>query len=192
MTALLRSGAWSFELRRERGLRRQHESVRFSDVDRALTWLRRVAVEPGNMDALRRLLAERGIGEPLCVLEGEAVLVRLSALLVADRVSLFRLPREPLGPLDLQPGVDEAPAEEPRHEKRVELTWITIQMVGEDDEPIVGERYRITLPDGSVHEGRLDGEGLARFRGIEAGQCEVTFPDLDQEAWGPIGTSTEM
>jgi hypothetical protein len=30
-------------------------------------------------------------------------------------------------------------------------------------------------------------EGRARIDGIEAGECLVTFPALDQEAWGRVG-----
>ena len=63
-------------------------------------------------------------------------------------------------------------------------SWIEIKLVGEDDEPIPGERYSITLPDGeTVAEGTLDEKGEARVEGIEKGDCRVTFPDLDQDAW---------
>lgn len=62
-------------------------------------------------------------------------------------------------------------------------TWIEVALVGEDGSPIGQERYRIELPDGSVREGTLDAEGLCRVADIAAGDCVVTFPDLDQEAW---------
>jgi len=55
--------------------------------------------------------------------------------------------------------------------------------VGEDDKPISGEKYRITLPDDRVAEGTLDARGFARVSGFEEGTCKVTFPDLDKEAW---------
>ena len=61
--------------------------------------------------------------------------------------------------------------------------WIEIELVGEDDQPIAGERYRVTLPDQSVAEGTLDSKGLARVEGFDPGECKVTFPDLDEEAW---------
>ncbi len=67
-----------------------------------------------------------------------------------------------------------------------ELHWIEIELVGEDDEPISGEKYKITLPDGSVASGTLDQKGCARVEGIkDAGDCQITFPDLDKEAWEP-------
>jgi hypothetical protein len=62
-------------------------------------------------------------------------------------------------------------------------TWIEIELVGEDDQPIAGERYRITLPTGEVAEGTLDAQGWARAGGFDAGQCKIAFPELDEEAW---------
>lgn len=64
--------------------------------------------------------------------------------------------------------------------------WIEIELVGEDDEPIPSEKYEITLPDGSVAGGTLDQNGFARVDGIrDAGSCDITFPDLDKDAWEP-------
>ncbi len=66
-----------------------------------------------------------------------------------------------------------------------ELTWIEIELVDEADVPVPGMAYRVELPDGSVSEGVLDDKGLARVEGFlkGSGQCKVTFPSLDQEAW---------
>ena len=62
--------------------------------------------------------------------------------------------------------------------------WIEIEMVGEDDKPIVGERYRIALPDGTtVDEGTLNEKGFARIEGFEPGSCKISFPNLDAKAW---------
>jgi hypothetical protein len=74
------------------------------------------------------------------------------------------------------PGSDGKPAEK-------KPSWIEIELVGEDDKPIPGEKYRITLPDNSVDEGTLDSQGYARVEGFEKGSCKITFPDLDKEAW---------
>jgi hypothetical protein len=65
-------------------------------------------------------------------------------------------------------------------------TWVEIELVGEDDEPIPGARYRITAPGGTVREGELDEEGRARLDGIAPGACRVTFPELDEDAWEPV------
>ena len=62
-------------------------------------------------------------------------------------------------------------------------TWIEISLVDEEDQPVPGEAYRITLSDGSEAEGALDGDGKARLEGIPRGACQITFPDLDRRAW---------
>jgi hypothetical protein len=64
--------------------------------------------------------------------------------------------------------------------------WIEIQLVGEDNKPIAGEPYKITLPDGTVDEGTLDEKGSARLDGIDAGTCQITFPQRDKDAWQPL------
>ena len=57
-------------------------------------------------------------------------------------------------------------------------------MVDEENHPVAGLAYRITLPDGeTVAEGTLDEKGFARVDGIEPGTCKITFPDLDKDAW---------
>jgi len=73
---------------------------------------------------------------------------------------------------------------EAKKEEAKKLSWIEIELVGEDDQPIPGERYRIKLPDGeTVAEGTLDDKGWARVAGFDPGSCQVCFPGLDEEAW---------
>ncbi len=67
-----------------------------------------------------------------------------------------------------------------------DTSWIEIELVDEDDRPVPGEAYRITLSDGRVASGTLDSEGKARVEGIPAGDCQVTFQNLDSEAWEMI------
>jgi hypothetical protein len=76
----------------------------------------------------------------------------------------------------LQTAHDPAPAET--------KTWIAIQLEWDTDppRPAAGARYRLTLTDGTVREGRLDAAGLARVDGIDPGLCTVVFPDLDGES----------
>jgi hypothetical protein len=62
-------------------------------------------------------------------------------------------------------------------------SWIEIELVGEDDKPIPSEEYKITLSDGKVITGTLDEKGFARRDGIPPGNCKVTFPRLDKDAW---------
>ncbi len=74
----------------------------------------------------------------------------------------------------------------PPEEEQEGKTWIEIKLVDENDEPVLGERYRITLPDGSVDEGTLDEQRSVRIEGIDPGTCQVTFPNLDKNAWERI------
>jgi hypothetical protein len=64
-----------------------------------------------------------------------------------------------------------------------EQHWIEFQLVDEDGEPVPNEKYKITLPDSSIHEGVLDDEGKVRFDGIVGGKAEITFPDIDGREW---------
>ena len=72
----------------------------------------------------------------------------------------------------------------PGQEADEQVHWIEIEMVGEDDQPISGEEYEIKLPNGDTVQGYLDENGYARVDGIAlAGECEISFPALDAEAW---------
>jgi hypothetical protein len=62
--------------------------------------------------------------------------------------------------------------------------WIEIELLGEDDQPQPWEEYLVKLPDGRQISGYLDGEGVARLDCLPtAGQCLVSFPALDRDAW---------
>ena len=79
-------------------------------------------------------------------------------------------------PTHLEPDEEEA-----EDEKK---SWIEIELADEDDNPIAGERYKVTLPDGkTVATGTTDSNGLARVSGIDPGTCKITFPELDKDAW---------
>lgn len=80
-------------------------------------------------------------------------------------------------------GETKLPAHKAPAEDESELSWIEIEMVDEEDEPVAGVAYSIKLPDGTEATGTLDSNGFARIDGIEPGQCEVTFPKLDKSAW---------
>ncbi len=83
-------------------------------------------------------------------------------------------------------GSTPAPAFKPKStddEDDEEKTFIEIELLDEADQPVAGESYEITLPDGSVTTGTLDEKGFARVDGIDPGDCQITFPNLDKEAW---------
>lgn len=62
-------------------------------------------------------------------------------------------------------------------------TWIEVQLLGEDGKPIRGQACEITLPGGKKVSGWLDENGVLRVDNTWAGNCQITFPDLDQDAW---------
>jgi hypothetical protein len=68
-------------------------------------------------------------------------------------------------------------------EKEENTSWIEIELLDEEDAPVSGEKYEIELPDGTFAKGSLDGDGFARVDGIKPGECKVTFPELDKDAW---------
>lgn len=77
------------------------------------------------------------------------------------------------------PPLEDDPAPEETHK-------VTIKLIGEDAKPVSGARFRVSLPDGSVREGRLGSTGSITFTGLPAGNCTVSFPELDEEAWEPL------
>lgn len=135
--------------------------------------------------ALHRALSEVGSfgTEPL----SDEELCRRVARLVGDGLlrSVTSIARAdvPLLPLDEHEEREESPE---HHVEAVGVHWIEIVLVGEDERPIPGVAYEVKDPDGRTHRGRLDGDGRARITSIRTpGSCQVTFPELDQEAWVP-------
>jgi type VI secretion system secreted protein VgrG len=80
-----------------------------------------------------------------------------------------------------------APTHDPTSDENKDKThWVEINLVDEQGKPVAGEPYQVTLPDGStVADGTLDEKGHARVDHIDPGNCKVTFPNLDKDAWKP-------
>ena len=65
--------------------------------------------------------------------------------------------------------------------------WIEVQLVDEADRPVARQRFEIALPDGTTRTGQTDEEGVGRVEGIyPPGVCQISFTELDQEAWDTI------
>jgi len=88
------------------------------------------------------------------------------------------------GVMPSQPATVSAQEEKVEQEK----TWVEIELVDEEDQPVVGERYWIRLPDGRIlAQGRTDENGVARIEKIgQEGDCMLCFPDMDKDMWEPI------
>ncbi len=62
-------------------------------------------------------------------------------------------------------------------------TWVEIELLDKQGQPVPNEPYRIELPDGTASEGSTDDRGRARVDGIDPGNCKISFPSLDQSSW---------
>jgi type VI secretion system secreted protein VgrG len=91
----------------------------------------------------------------------------------------------PSAPPPVQSPASDAPTHDPNAPENQDKThYIEIQLNDEDGNPVAGEPYKITLPDGStIADGTLDDKGFARVDNIDPGTCQVTFPNLDKDAW---------
>jgi len=89
-------------------------------------------------------------------------------------------------PVPTPPVVPPKPAPPPKpsdEDDKKKTSFIEIRLVDEEDNPIPGEKYKITLPDGKEKEGTLDANGKAKVTGIDPGTCKITFPRLDLTTW---------
>ena len=71
----------------------------------------------------------------------------------------------------------------PCQKEEDENHWIEILLVGEDGEGIGNTRCIVTAPDGKEHRVKTDVNGVIRLEGIPVGKCQVSFVDMDKNAW---------
>ena len=83
----------------------------------------------------------------------------------------------------IEPPPPPPPPPEPEPTPEEERTWVEIELVNDVGEPVPSERCRITLPNGRQIVRTTDARGLIRVTGIDPGQCEVCFVNLDSDAW---------
>jgi len=87
------------------------------------------------------------------------------------------------------PGKQSAASNAPTHdpnspENQTKKHYIEIKLLDNNGNPVAGEPYKVTLPDGStVADGTLDQNGFARVDNIDPGTCQVSFPGRDQRDW---------
>ncbi len=92
---------------------------------------------------------------------------------------------------NISPAKKSAASNAPTHnsgapENKDKKHYIEIELHDDAGNPVAGEPYKITLPDGtSVADGTTDDKGYARVDNIDPGTCKVTFPNLDKDAWKP-------
>jgi hypothetical protein len=160
----------------------------------AMAWLRRLARDPSNVGRLRAFLLATSWAQTAGGDDDDAVIARAAELLARGDLALIErahFDAEELSAGGAQRQRDEASVPAPPRVARDDqsdeaLTWVAIELVGEDDEPIAGARYELQLPDGTLRTGCLDANGFARVDGIDPGACVVAFVDLDRRAWERI------
>ena len=156
--------------------------IPFKDEDSARSFLSRVHFEMGSLQALRNIAWHPGQ-----VPESNHTAVEnfLVSCLLHDTIRIVEAP-----PLQGYVGIlEEEEATEPEEfvaqEEVTETSWIEIELIDMEDGPVPGERYIVTLPDGTEKEGRIGATGIVKVAVESPGTCKVTFPDHDQEAWEP-------
>lgn len=85
-------------------------------------------------------------------------------------------------------GSSDAAADSPEHkpaDNPDKTSWIELQLVYESNGlPVAGAAYKVTLPDGTtVASGSTDDKGQGRVDHIDPGSCQISFTELDKEAW---------
>lgn len=56
-------------------------------------------------------------------------------------------------------------------------TTLTLELKDDEGRPAKSEKYKVELPDGSVHEGFLDVNGRVQFLNVDPGDAKITFSD---------------
>lgn len=75
----------------------------------------------------------------------------------------------------------------PAAEPTPESSFIGVQLVDGQGNPVPGARFRLTFPDGSTRDGRLNTQGCIHVEGVTPGTCQISFPDFDGDAWAMDG-----
>lgn len=164
---------------------------RFLSPDDARRFLGRFEFDSWTLGAFHRILRDSSLAWPY--LDPDGIVQRVAEALARGDLEVGLAPltrtdrdsRRTGGPERATGEAPIPPTEEPGAPRPSEpaLTWIEVQLVGEDEMPIAGERYRLTLSSGRVLEGTLDAAGSVRFEQMTPGTFDLTFPRLDREAW---------
>ncbi len=79
--------------------------------------------------------------------------------------------------------VKEPPPKEKPPVATSDKTWVEIELVDQDGEPVPSVRFELELADGTKRTGSLDSDGRARLKDLDPGSFKVSFPDFDASEW---------
>lgn len=77
----------------------------------------------------------------------------------------------------------DSPAPAKTEHDTTPTSWIEIELLDDAGAPVRGETYAIILPNGDERRGTLDEHGQAHVEVPSAGECQISFPNLDAAAW---------
>jgi type VI secretion system secreted protein VgrG len=84
-------------------------------------------------------------------------------------------------------GAPAGPRHDPTSDENKDKThWVEVVLVDDAGQPLAGESYEIKLPDGSIATGTTDENGKGRVENIDPGSVDISFPELDKDAWEPV------
>ncbi len=174
-----------------------HRPVEWSDAW-LIAQLQRLALgDAMAMADLRRMIASDGLNAQAVRLMNESEVLReISHLVAHQRLRAIACSSPRIASAAPPEAVEEHGSAFPIAEalarraaqqaapKKVK-TWVEIELVDQDGNPVPNEKYRLVLPDGTVQEGTLDENGRAGAEGIDPGTCKVSFPDIHAKEWDP-------
>jgi len=145
-----------------------------------------VANTPENVLAMANALVDAGRTTPVAAgtLDYETLRTMIEDALADGVITLLRGQGRPTAdPGPLEPPEPLVPPDPPEPEQTYTLDFDLVDPYGD---PMPRAAYEVKLPDGTVVRGNLNVRGQASITGIrQAGNCEITFTDFDQDAWVP-------
>lgn len=182
------------------------ERLVFFTVEEARHWAMQFSTSAEGTHALRDALYATGLESTISDAQDRRTINQIAHLLfdgtlrvAVEDVPAFALRGHPAGPKSGErkrtrpqtapaaPALRAPYVPEPTTAPEDKIHWIEIELVGEDDKPIPHEAYICIFPDGKEAQGRLNKAGFARLASIAVpGDCQVSFPNLDAEAWERI------
>lgn len=157
--------------------------------------LQRVRLDPASVHTLRGMLvAEMGaavwrLSDPLVM---EQAVKRIDSgrwsLTVVDAPQL-RVVAPPPGAAGSAP--DQAGGSGGKGASAPKKTWVEVELLDRNRQPVKGLGVELTLPGGTVEKGTLNEKGTFRKEGIDPGTCRVGFPELDGREWSRTDSFAE-
>lgn len=77
----------------------------------------------------------------------------------------------------------DSPVAEQFEDSEARTDWVEFRVEDGGGAPVADVRYVLTLPDGSKRQGVTPANGVIYWKNIATGECELSFPDLDQSEW---------